>query len=174
MPPRLGRLMMYVPQGQLQMRGIDPLQDKRFLVRKRDGRIEEFNEARVLLAIESAFKAHHGLLPVASLPDSAQAAARHSAEKVVEKALSRAVRGEELEVERIQDAVENQLMLAGHLEVARRYILYREKRRIARVERESVHRRSAIIEEAAESSHAALDSVLPELRNIYRQAFPKQ
>jgi ribonucleotide reductase alpha subunit len=166
--------MMYVPQGQLQMRGIDPLQDKRFLVRKRDGRIEEFNEARVLLAIESAFKAHHGLLPDASLPDSAQAAARHSAEKVVEKVLSRAVRGEELEVERIQDAVEDQLMLAGHLEVARRYILYREKRRIARVERESVHRRSAIIEEAAESSHAALDSVLPELRNIYRQAFPKQ
>ena len=166
--------MMFVPQGQLQMRGIDPLQDKRFLVRKRDGRIEEFNEARVLLAIESAFKAHHGLRQDASLPDSSQAAARHSAEKIVEKVLSRAVRGEELEVERIQDAVEDQLMLAGHLEVARRYILYREKRRIARVERESIPRRSDFVKEAAESLKTALDSELPELRNIYRQALPKQ
>ena len=166
--------MTYAPQGQLHMRGIDPLQDKRFLVRKRDGRIEEFNEARVLLAIESAFKAHHGLLPDASLPDSAQAAAKFCAEQVVQRVLSRAVKGEELEVERIQDTVEDQLMLAGHLEVARRYILYREKRRIARAERESRPNPSASIKEASDSPTAALASVLPELRSLYRQALPKQ
>jgi ribonucleotide reductase alpha subunit len=156
------------------MQGIDPLQDKWFLVRKRDGRIEEFNEARVLLAIESAFKAHHGLLPDASLPDSAQAAAKFCAEQVVQRVLSRAVKGEELEVERIQDTVEDQLMLAGHLEVARRYILYREKRRIARAERESRPNPSASIKEASDSPTAALASVLPELRSLYRQALPKQ
>ena len=36
------------------MQGIDPWQGRRFLVRKRDGRMEEFNEARILLAIGSA------------------------------------------------------------------------------------------------------------------------
>jgi ribonucleotide reductase alpha subunit len=166
--------MMSVPQGQLQMRGIDPLQDKRFLVRKRDGRVEGFNEARVLLAIESAFKAHLGLLPDASLPDSTQAAARHCAEQAVERVLSRAVRGEELEVERIQDTVEDQLMLAGRLEVARRYILYREQRRIARAERESRPTPSATVKEASDAPKAALGSVLSELSSIYRQALPKQ
>lgn len=166
--------MMFAPQDQLHMQGIDPLQDKRFPVRKRDGRIEEFNEARILLAIESAFKAQHGLLPDAPLPDSAQAATKFCAEQVVQLVLSRAVRGEELEVERIQDTVEHQLMLAGHLEVARRYILYREKRRIARAERESRAKPSASFKEASASPEAALALVLPELRIIYRQALPKQ
>jgi ribonucleotide reductase alpha subunit len=166
--------MTFAPQGQLHMQGIDPLQNKRFLVRKRDGRIEEFNEARILLAIESAFKAQHDLLPDASLSESAQAAARLCAEQVVQRVLSRAVRGEELEVERIQDTVEEQLMLAGHLEVARRYILYREKRRIARAERENRRRPSASSKEASDSLEAALGLVLPELRSIYRQALPKQ
>ncbi len=167
-------LMTFAPHGQLSMQGIDPLQDKRFLVHKRDGRIEEFNEARVLLAIESAFKAEHGLPQDAPLPDSAQAAARSCADLVVQRVLSRAVRGEELEVERIQDAVEDHLMLAGHLEVARRYILYREKRRLARTERESRSKPSGSIKEASDSSKTALGSGLPELRNIYRQALPRQ
>jgi ribonucleotide reductase alpha subunit len=166
--------MIDAPRDQLHMQGIDPLQHKRFLVRKRDGRIEEFNEARVLLAIESAFKAHHGLLQDAPLPDSTQAAAKYSAEKVVERVLSRAIRGEELEVERIQDTVEDQLMLAGHLEVARRYILYREKRRLARAERESRAKPSAPIKAAPQSAKAALGSELPELKNLYCQALPKQ
>jgi ribonucleotide reductase alpha subunit len=166
--------MSFAPQGQLSMQGIDPLQDKRFLVHKRDGRIEEFNEARVLLAIESAFKAHHGLAQDAPLSEWAQAAARSCADLVVQRVLSRAIRGEELEVERIQDAVEDHLMLAGHLEVARRYILYREKRRLARVERESRPKPSGSIKETADSPKTALGSGLPELRNIYRQALPRQ
>jgi ribonucleotide reductase alpha subunit len=166
--------MSDAPHDQLQMQGIDPLQDRRFLVRKRDGRIEEFNEARILLAIESAFKAHHDLLQDARLPESAQAAAKYSAEKVVERVLVRAVRGEELEVERIQDTVEDELMLAGHLEVARRYILYREKRRLARAEKESRAKPSVANKEAIAPPKAAQVSALPELRTIYRQALPKQ
>ncbi len=166
--------MTHAPQAQLQMQGIDPLQDKRFLVQKRDGRIEEFNEARILLAIESAFKAHHGLPPDATLPEWPQAAARACADKVVERVLSRAVRGEELEVERIQDTVEDQLMTAGHLEVARRYILYREMRRVARTERESRAASSATIEEASNNPKMARGAELPELRSIYREALPRR
>jgi ribonucleoside-diphosphate reductase alpha chain len=123
-------------QDQLQLRGVDPLQGRKIFVRKRDGRIEEFNEARICLAIESAFKAVEGIGRDAKLALSVQLAVKKSADAVVERVLGRAVRGEQLEVERIQDAVEDQLMLDGHLAVARRYILYREKRRMARAERE--------------------------------------
>ncbi len=165
---------MNAPQDQLLMQGIDPLLGRRFLVRKRDGRIEEFNEARILLAIESAFKATLGLDPYASLPDHAQTAAKNCAAKVVELVLNRAVRGEELEVESIQDSVEDQLMLAGHLEVARRYILYREKRRIARAQREGRLKPSPSIPETSSPPAAATDPLLPELRSIYRQALPRQ
>lgn len=118
------------------MRGMDPLQGKKLFVRKRDARIEEFNEARICLAIESAFKAVEGIGRDARLAGPLQVAVKKCADVVVERVLSRAVRGEQLEVEGIQDAVEDQLMLDGHLEVARRYILYREKRRQARAERE--------------------------------------
>jgi len=116
--------------------GMDPLQGMKLFVRKRDARIEEFNEARICLAIESAFKAVEGIGRDARLAGPLQAAVRKCADAVVERMLSRAVRGGQLEVELIQDAVEDQLMLDGHLEVARRYILYREKRRQARAERE--------------------------------------
>ena len=128
--------MIDLPQDQLQLRGMDPLQGKKFLVRKRDSRVEEFNEARIVLAIESAFKAVEGIGRDARLPPPLQSAVKKCADTVVERVLSRAVRGEGMEVERIQDAVEDQLMLEGHLAVARRYILYREKRRLARAERE--------------------------------------
>jgi len=153
---------------------MDPLLGRRFLVHKRDGRIEEFNEARILLAIESAFKAILGLGQDDPLPGHPQEAAKNCAGKVVEQVLSRAVRGEELEVERIQDTVENQLMLAGHLEVARRYILYREKRRVARAQREGRLKPSTAIKEPSGPSAAPLDPLLPELRSLYRQALPRQ
>ena len=123
-------------QDQLHLLGIDPLQGRKLFVRKRDGRIEEFNEARICLAIESAFKAVEGIGRDANLPVPLQTAVKKCADTVVERMFSRAVRGEQMEVERIQDAVEDQLMLDGHLAVARCYILYREKRRQARAERE--------------------------------------
>lgn len=123
-------------QDQLTLSGMDPLQGKKLFVRKRDGRVEEFNEARICLAIESAFKAVEGIGRDAKLAVPLQSAVKKCADAVVEQMLGRAVRGEQLEVERIQDAVEDQLMRDGHLPVARRYILYREKRRLARAEKE--------------------------------------
>jgi len=148
---------------------MDPLQGKKLFVRKRDGRIEEFNEARICLAIESAFKAVEGIGRDARLTGPLQAAVRKCADVVVERMLSRAVRGEQLEVERIQDAVEEQLMLDGHLAVARRYILYREKRRQARAEREGRAAPPAKETPPMESPPGAARSLLQE---IYRQALP--
>jgi ribonucleoside-diphosphate reductase alpha chain len=121
---------------QLKMIGIDPREETRFLVRKRDGRHEDFNEARIFMAIEAAFKAVHGILPDQPLPDAMHAAVFKTADAVAERVLSGAVKGQPLEVERIQDVVEEELMRNGHWQVARSYILYRDERRRARAGRE--------------------------------------
>jgi ribonucleotide reductase alpha subunit len=174
-----------LPTEQLQMQGVDPLQGQRFRVCKRDGRVEEFNEARILLALESAFKAYRGLGLAQALPDAVQAEVKRCADRVVERVLGRAVRGEQLEVERIQDAAEEQLMAEGHHEVARRYILYREDRRRARVEREGRGETPQPVKEARvaafaptfapEEDKARADKTLAQKRlgSIYEQALPK-
>jgi ribonucleoside-diphosphate reductase alpha chain len=118
--------------GQLKLVQLDPLKGQEFFVRKRDAHIAPFDEARILLAIESAFKADAGLHRDQPLLQAAQDNAIRVANDVVETAIVRAVRGSMLEIELIQDLVETKLMEAGHHSVARRYILYREERRKAR------------------------------------------
>ena len=43
--------------GQLRMATLDPLEGKKLQVHKRDGRIIEFDETRIYLALEAALKA---------------------------------------------------------------------------------------------------------------------
>ena len=118
--------------GQLSLSGVDPLQGREFTVRKRDGRSESFNEERIRLAVESAFKADRDIPSDYPLSPEDQADSLSVTAAVVQRLFSRAIRGEELEIERIQDAVEEALMVQGHTQVARRYIIYREDRRKAR------------------------------------------
>jgi ribonucleoside-diphosphate reductase alpha chain len=118
--------------GQLKLVQLDPLQGQQFSVRKRDGRIAPFDETRILLALESAFKADAGINSEHSLPDPVQANVLHVANDVINSAISRAAKGATLEIEFIQDLAENKLMEAGHHSVARRFIVYREDRRKAR------------------------------------------
>ncbi|MBI1176306.1 ribonucleoside-diphosphate reductase subunit alpha [bacterium] len=118
--------------GQLRLAQLDPLKDREFTIRKRDGRIVPFDETRIQLAIESAFKADTGIHEDQSLPASVQASAICVANAVVESVIGRAVRGQALEIEQVQDVVETRLMEAGHHGIARRYIVYREERRKAR------------------------------------------
>jgi len=117
---------------QLSLAGVDPLEDREFLVRKRDGRSVPFNEERVRLAVEAAFKEDLDIPKADELPTSARVDAHQVVESVVSRLLSRAVRGEDLQIERIQDAVEEALMTKGHYTVARRYIIYRQERHKAR------------------------------------------
>ena len=118
--------------GQLRMATLDPLEGKKFLVRKRDGHVIEFDETRIYLAIEASLKADAELPMDESAPDAMQADARRLTEAVVERSLSGAVDSEPLEIERIQDTVEDKLMELGFRGAARRYIVYREERRKAR------------------------------------------
>jgi len=118
--------------GQLKLVQLDPLQGEEFFLLKRDGRIAPFDETRILIAIELAFKADAGLHRDQSLPEAAQRNVIRVANAVIQAAMAHAVRGKPLEIEFIQDLAETKLMEAGHHGVARRYILYREERRKAR------------------------------------------
>jgi len=121
--------------GQLRMASIDPLEGREFTVRKRDGRVVAFDETRICLAIETAFKAHLGISEDKRLSEATQAEVHRITDEVVEKCLRHVMDGdtaEALEIERIQDVVEERLMVE-HGVVAKRYILYREQRRKSRV-----------------------------------------
>jgi ribonucleoside-diphosphate reductase alpha chain len=118
--------------GQLRLVQLDPLLGQTFSVRKRDGRVAPFAETRIQLAIEYAFKADAGINQDRPLPNAAQSNVIRVANAVIETMIARAMKGDILEIEIIQDEVETKLMEAGHHSVARRYIIYREERRKAR------------------------------------------
>jgi ribonucleoside-diphosphate reductase alpha chain len=118
--------------GQLRLAQLDPLKDQNFSVQKRDGHVAAFDEARIQLAIEAAFKADVGTHHDQALPAAAQNNVIRVANAVIHAAIEHAAKGKTLEIEFIQDLVETQLMEAGHHSIARRYILYREDRRKAR------------------------------------------
>ncbi len=120
-------------QGQLELAVAIPSSSDRVLVRKRDGRAEPFNEARIQLALESAYRAELEIGKDDDLPEDRRAAITYLASAVVERALGLAADGRELEVELIQDLVENELMRTGEHTIARRYIVYREERKKARL-----------------------------------------
>lgn len=132
LPSTLQTDLMEPLSGQLSLNGVDPMQGREFTVRKRDGRAESFNEERIRLAVESAFKADRDIPSDYTLSPEDRAAALSVTAAVVQRLFGRAIRGEELEIERVQDAVEEALMIQGHTQVARRYIIYREDRRKAR------------------------------------------
>ena len=83
--------------GQLSLNGVDPLHGREFTVRKRDGRSESFNEERIRLAVESAFKADRDIPSDYNLSPEDQAASLSVTAAVVQRLFSRAIRGEELE-----------------------------------------------------------------------------
>src|ERR1700743_3463415 len=118
--------------GQLRLVQLDPLRGQVFSVHKRDGRVAPFDEARIQLAIEAAFKADAGAHADQALPVAAQNNVIRVTNAVIQAAIKHAAKGATLEIEFIQDLVETQLMEAGHHSIARRYILYREERRKAR------------------------------------------
>ena len=129
-------------------------ENDRFLVRKRDGHLEAFNDARIALALESAFKAELGLSKDGALPAETATSVAYMASAVAQKALDLAADGRELEVELIQDLVENELMRSGQHAIARSYILYREERKKARILRGQA--------EAASLNAPSLNCTLPD------------
>ncbi len=87
-------------------------------VKKRDGRIVGYNEEKVKAAIRKAMLATD----------------KGEDEALIQRIVDRiSIQGkEQMEVEKIQDMVEIELMKSPRKEVAKRYIAYRDQRNIAR------------------------------------------
>jgi len=86
-------------------------------IKKRDGRVVAFDEAKIIAAIASVVGAKHE-------PERLT--------KIVLTILKKAVNGGIPTVEQVQDVVEQVLMAAGHYEAAKNYILYREQHKTTR------------------------------------------
>ncbi len=99
-------------------------------VRKRDGRVVAFDAARIYRAIANAFRAEQGLSKGAELHPEL----REEIERTTAAVMARIIEADEsVDVEQIQDLVEEQLMRDGNYRVARRYIVYREEHKKARM-----------------------------------------
>lgn len=91
---------------------------------KRDGSIEEFNVGKIISAVEKAFKSCNKKMPQ-YLYDMLGA-------------LFGTLKGDTIGIEEIQNKVEDVLMNDKHFDVAKSYIIYREKHNQARYIRERI------------------------------------
>ncbi len=104
-------------------------------VKKRDGRVIDFDRERIVVAVQKAFAAADVSLGNIDFDGLIDGIVREIGQSFAEARPS---------VENIQDIVEKNLVKGGLYEVAKRYILYREKRK-----EERENRRRRIAEQAA-------------------------
>lgn len=101
------------------------LAPKDWVVRKRDGRTISFDVSRIELAVVNAFCAEFSLPNGESLEEDLRRDVRELVQAVMSNIAEVADSPTGVDVERIQDFVELELMARGHYRVARRYIVYR-------------------------------------------------
>jgi ribonucleoside-diphosphate reductase alpha chain len=136
-------------------------------VTKRDGRVVEFEPARIQRAIEAAFAAEYADKTNAPLSDEQTAQAQRITDMVIAACSEQDQTGDVLEVEGVQDVVEEKLMRSGEFSVARRYIVYRQERNRARMLRmESVKQVADVTVTKTDGSSAPLNTHLVK-RRIY-------
>ncbi|MCB0329656.1 MAG: ribonucleoside-diphosphate reductase subunit alpha [Bdellovibrionales bacterium] len=99
---------------------------------KRDGMLVPFRKDRIGRAIELAFRATKDIPESEPLPKDIFVAVKKVTGKVTDECFQAALRGACLTVEGIQDTVERMLLEEGHYEVGRKYISYRDDRRLRR------------------------------------------
>ncbi len=99
---------------------------------KRNGTIVPFRKERIFRAIEAAFRdTKKNPLPN-KLTAELEKNLNDITERVTKQLISLAKKGVSLSVEGIQDIVEITLMKTGHHDVARDYIIYRDKHKVLR------------------------------------------
>lgn len=104
---------------------------------KRDGTLQEFNRQKIIEAIFKAFKEVEG-----TISDYAIAKSSNIADYIEEKAKT-----EQLSVESVQDYVEHGLSSLKQKEVAKAYILYRNKRTEVRNIKENLSKKYEQLQE---------------------------
>jgi len=103
-----------------------------FTVVKRSGSLVPFRKKRVYHAIESAFRDTKQISKNTPLPEDLVQVVEDTTEAIIEKLSQYAENAACLTVEGIQDVVEVSLMDQGHHDVARDYIIYRDKHKRVR------------------------------------------
>lgn len=99
------------------------------VINKRDGRQQEFDQKKIVDAMVKAYEAERGEVDEEFKQFAEQVA--ESVEKLV-KASWEVKDHKVLSVEDIQDVIENKLMASRYKDVAKTYILYRDKRNLVR------------------------------------------
>jgi len=97
-----------------------------YQVIRRNGAVVSFEPQKITVALMKAFLAVHGTQGAASA--SVRETVEHLTEAVVRTLLRSRPSGGTFHIEDVQDSVELGLMRSGHHEVARAYVLYRERR----------------------------------------------
>ncbi len=96
-------------------------------VRKRDGRVVPFEVSLITRAISNAFRAELNLAETQPLEDATLEEIARMTESIVGEMAPLATANDGIEVEKVQDLVEMELMRRGHYRVARCYIVYRSE-----------------------------------------------
>ncbi|MEM9345960.1 MAG: ribonucleoside-diphosphate reductase subunit alpha, partial [Planctomycetota bacterium] len=136
-------------------------------VTKRDGRVVEFEPARIQRAIEAAFAAEYTDKTNTPLSDEQRRHIENITSMVIAACSEQDSTGSVLEVEGVQDVVEEKLMRSGEFSVARRYIVYRQERNRARILRmESVQQASDVTVTRSDGKTEPLNTHLVK-RRIY-------
>ncbi len=106
-------------------------------VLRRDGTVAPFDPMKISVALTKAFLAAEG--DTCATSSRMREIVAKLTELVVDTLTRRQVEGVPIHIEHIQDQVELALMRSGEHEVARRYVLYREKRAQERAQYEQEH-----------------------------------
>ena len=101
-----------------------------YQILRRNGAVVLFEPNKIAVALMKAFLAVHGTQGAASA--SVRETVDGLTESVVRALLRSRPGGGTFHIEDVQDQVELGLMRGGHHEVARAYVLYRERREIGR------------------------------------------
>ena len=113
---------------------LNTYQPGEYNVIRRNGKVTSFDASKISVAITKAFLDVEGGTAAAST--RVHEKVKELAEQVVRGVTRRLSSGGTVHIEDIQDQVELALMRAGEQKVARAYVIYREERARARVEKE--------------------------------------
>ncbi len=156
---------LMAPEGAAQTRAQSEL--AHYQIMRRNGAVVMFEPSKIAVALMKAFLAVHGT----------QGAASASVREVVDGLTQAVVRalmrsrpgGGTFHIEDVQDQVELGLMRGGHHEVARAYVLYRERRAQERAQQKTVAAApAATLHVLQKGERVALD--VPGLKSLIGQA----
>ncbi len=103
-----------------------------FTIVKRNGSLVPFRKERIVIALEAAFKEAKKIEMLSALPSDIQKSVHHVAECIIDQLLELAESSSSVTVEGVQDLVESTLMREQYHDVARCYIIYRDKHKALR------------------------------------------